>query len=156
MEARAKNDKVISVAKELAMFIEDGHRGYMKAADETKDAALRSLCLRESQQRASFLSELNSIITRYGGTPQDSGTVKGALYRQFMDVKAGITGSDDVSIINSCIFGEEWAIKAVHSALDHDDLPADVRGSIEKQHTVCHTALTELKALKEQRKSSNS
>ena len=155
MEARAKNDNVISACRELAHFIEDGHRGYKKAADETRDARLKSFCLRQSEQRASFLNELNGIITHYGGSPEDSGTVKGALYRQFMDVKAGLTGNDDVSIINSCIFGEEWAIKAVHDALD-EELPLDVRASIEKQHTVCHAALTELKAMKDLYKSSKS
>lgn len=153
MEARAKNDKVISTCRELAHFIEDGHRGYKKAADETRDSRLKSFCIRQSEQRSRFLNELNGIIRNYGGSPEDSGTVKGALYRQWMDVKAGLTGSDDLSIINSCIYGEEWAIKAVQDALDEDELPVDVRSAIEQQHTVCHTALTELKAMKEQYKS---
>lgn len=155
MEARANNDKVVSTLRELALFIEDGHRGYKKAADETRDSKLKSFCLRESQQRENFLNELNGLITQYGGDPEHKGTVKGALYRQFMDVKAGLTGNDEVSIINSCIFGEEWAIRAVHNALDND-IPAEVRSVIERQHTVCHSALTELKALKEQYRSTSS
>jgi uncharacterized protein (TIGR02284 family) len=155
MEARANNnDKVVSTLKELALFIEDGNRGYKKAADETGNTALKSFCLSQSEQRQSFLNELNSIITLHGGKPEHSGTVKGALYRQFMDVKAGITGSDDVSVINSCIFGEEWAIRAVHDALDND-LPADVRSVVEKQHSVCHSALNQLKAMKDQYRSTS-
>lgn len=156
MEARAKNDKVISACRELAHFIEDGNRGYKKAADETRDMRLKSFCIKQAEQRNRFLNELNQIIRNYGGSPEESGTVKGALFRQWMDVKAGLTGSDDISIINSCIYGEEWAIKAVNDALEEDELPVDVRSAIENQHTVCQDTLTELKMMKEQYKSSKS
>jgi uncharacterized protein (TIGR02284 family) len=154
MEARASNDKVVSALRELALFVKDGNLGYKKAADETRDAQLKAFCLRQSVQRGEFLGELNGLITSYGGDPEHDSTVKGKIYRQFMDVKAGLTGSDDVSIINSCIFGEEWAIKAIHDCLD-EELPSDVRSSVERQHTVCHTALTELKAMKEGYKSAS-
>lgn len=150
----SKNDKVVSTLRELALFIKDGNLGYRKAADETRTAQLKAFCLRESEQRSRFLNELNGIITRYGGDPQTDSTIKGKLYRQFMDVKAGLTGGDDVAVINNCIFGEEWAIKAVHDALDNE-LPADVREVVERQHTVCHTALTELKAMKDQYRSAS-
>lgn len=150
----AKNDKVVGTLRELALFIKDGNLGYKKAADETRTAQLKAFCLREAEQRGRFLHELNSIITRFGGDPQTDSTIKGKLYRQFMDVKAGLTGNDDVSVINNCIFGEEWAIRAVHDALDNE-LPADVREVVERQHTVCHTALTELKAMKDQYRSAS-
>lgn len=143
-----KNDKVISALSELALFVKDGNLGYKKAADETKDAEIKSFCLEQSALRASFLSEINSIITRLGGDPENKGTVKGTLYRQFMDLKAAVTGSDDEGIINSCIFGEDWAIKAYHDALDSEGLPVDIRTTLERQHQACHQALSKLKTMK--------
>lgn len=143
-----RNEKTISCLSELAQFVKDGNLGYKKAAEETKDAQLKSFCLQQSSLRGEYLSDLNSIITSLGGDAEQSGTVKGALYRQFMDVKAAVTGADEEGIINSCIFGEEWAIKAYHEALEDENLPVDVRTRLETQHQACHNALSQLKTMK--------
>jgi uncharacterized protein (TIGR02284 family) len=144
------NEKVINVLCELAEFVKDGKLGYKKAAEETKDARLKEFCNTHSQERASFLTELNGIITRLGGNPETSGTVKGSIYRQWMDVKAALTGNDEEAVINSCLYGEEWAQKAFHDALEHSELPTDVRQVVEKQHQASHTAYGELEAMKKQ------
>jgi uncharacterized protein (TIGR02284 family) len=146
-----KNEKVISVLTELAEFVKDGKLGYKKAAEETKDATLKQFCNEHSQQRAEFLTELNGILTRLGGSPETSGTVKGSIYRQWMDVKATLTGNDEGAIINSCLYGEEWAQKAYHDALEHSELPTDVRQMVEKQHQASHTAYSQLEGMKKQK-----
>jgi uncharacterized protein (TIGR02284 family) len=143
-----KNQKAVDALCELAQFVKDGNLGYKKAANETKDSEIKAFCNEQSSLRGTFLSEINSFITRLGGEIETSPTIKGTLYRQFMDVKAAVTGADDEGIINSCIFGEEWAIKAYHEALECDDLPVDVRSSVEKQHQTCHEALGKLKVMK--------
>lgn len=143
-----KNEKVISVLSELAEFVKDGNLGYKKAANESKDSEIKAFCTEQSNLRAQFLSEINSTIVSLGGKTETSGTVKGALYRQYMDVKAAVTGNDEEAILNSCIFGEEWAIKAYHQALESNELPIDVRSKIEKQNQVCNEALGKLKTMK--------
>lgn len=145
-----KDEKIVSALSELAMFVKDGKVGYKKAADETKDAKLKGFCMGESEKRAKFLAELNSVITRHGGNPENCDTVKGKLYHQWMDIKSALTGRDDEAIIGSCIYGEEWAIKAYHEALECKDLTPDVRMLVEKQHEACHTAYSELKKMKEE------
>lgn len=143
-----KNEKVISVLRELAEFVKDGHLGYKKAANETKDHEIKTFCLEQSNLRSQFLAEINTTIVSLGGEKETSGTIKGGLYRQFMDVKAAVTGSDDEAILNSCIFGEEWAIKAYHQALESSELPVEVRSKLEKQNQVCNEALGKLKTMK--------
>lgn len=141
------NEKVVSALCELAEFVKDGQLGYKKAADETKDIQLKQFCIDRSQERASFLSELNTLITRYGGSPENDSTIKGKIYRQWMDVKATLTGNDEEAIINSCLYGEEWAQKAFHDALEND-LPQDVRMVVERQHQASHTAYKKLQDMK--------
>lgn len=145
-----KNEKIVSAASELAQFVKDGKVGYKKAADETKDAALKAFCNEESIKRATFLNELNSIITLNGGNPEKADTVKGKLYHQWMDIKAALTGRDDEAIIGSCIYGEEWALKAYDDALENNELPSDVRMTLTKQKETCHNAYVKLKQMKEQ------
>lgn len=146
METR--NEKVVSVIRELAEFVNDGVMGYKKGAEETKDEHLRSFCYIHSAERSRFLNELNNILRRHGEDPEKSGTFKGALYRQWMDVKAALTGRDDDSIINSCLYGEEWAIKAYKDALENRDIPYDIRQMLEEQYRACQQAYNELKQMK--------
>lgn len=146
METR--NEKTISVVSELAEFVNDSIIGYKKGAEETKNTHLRSFCYIHSAERSRFLDELNTILRRNGEDPERSGTVKGALYRRWMDVKAAFTGSDDEAIINSCLYGEEWALKAYHEALENSELPVDVRQTIELQRQSCKQAYNELQEMR--------
>lgn len=50
-----------------------------------------------------------------------------------MDVKAVFTGRDEEAIINSNLYGEEWAQKAFADALETGILPAEVQQVVEKQ-----------------------
>jgi len=150
MATNEKNEKVISIISELAEFVKDGKLGYQKAAEETDDVQIKSFCNQHSQERSVFLNELNGIITRLGGDPEKSGTVKGSIYRQWMDVKATLTGKDEEAIINACLYGEEWAQKAYHDALEQEELPADIRQVVEKQHQAAHTAYEKLTQMKTQ------
>lgn len=151
MDTKMNNEKVVSVISELAEFVKDGQLGYKKAAEETKDPNLKQFCIAHSTERATFLTELNEIITRYGGNPEMDSTVKGKIYRQWMDVKAALTGNDEEAIIGSCLYGEEWAQKAFHDALEYE-LPMDVKQVVEKQHQASHEAYTELQSMKSMHK----
>ena len=97
----------------MTEFVNDGHAGYLHAAKEDKHLEHQDFYARLAQQRKSFADELNQYIRSAGGDPEKSTTIKGKFYRQFMDLKAAVTGSNDTSIINSCLFGEEWAAESL-------------------------------------------
>ncbi len=146
METR--NEKTISAVRELAEFVNDGILGYKKGAEETKNEQLRSFCYIHSAERSRFLDELNNILRRYGEDPEQSGTMKGAFYRQWMNVKSAFTGADDEAIINSCLYGEEWALKAYDDALNNSELAMDVRQTIETQREAAQQAYNDLQEMK--------
>jgi uncharacterized protein (TIGR02284 family) len=142
------NDKMISVMRELLEFVNDGAKGYKTAADETNDDHIRSFCLEHALQREQFAVELNAILKKCGSDPEKSGTIKGALYRQWMDVKATLTNSDDEAIIASCLYGEEWALKAYNDALDSDNgLTPEAARIIMQQRDKVLRAYEELKEM---------
>ena len=146
METR--NEKTISALSELAEFVNDGVMGYKKGAEGTKDAEVRTFCIGKVQERQQFLSEINTFITQQGGEPETSGTVKGAIYRQWMAVKSALTGADDEAMINACSYGEEWAIKAYDDALMNQELPLEIRQTLEMQRQECKHAYNELHEMK--------
>ncbi|WP_181304199.1 PA2169 family four-helix-bundle protein [Rufibacter sp. XAAS-G3-1] len=141
-----EKQKVVQVLKELNEFVHDGLEGYERAARESTDSLRQDAYRRFSQQRLAFANELNQIIQQHGGTPERDTTAKGKLYRQWMDFKAAITGSNEEAILGSCIYGEEWAQKAYRDALDHE-LPAEVRGTILRQREASTDVLTYLHQL---------
>ncbi len=138
----------MEVLKELNEFVHDGLEGYERAAKESTDTLRQDVYRRFSQQRLAFANELNQIIQQHGGSPERDTTAKGKLYRQWMDFKATITGSNEEAILGSCIYGEEWAQKAYRDALDHE-LPAEVRGVILRQREASTDVLTYLHQLRE-------
>ncbi len=138
----------MEVLTELNQFVHDGLEGYERAAKESTDSLRQDVYRRFSQQRLAFANELNQVIQQHGGSPERDTTAKGKLYRQWMDFKATITGSNEEAILGSCIYGEEWAQKAYRDALDHE-LPAEVRGIILRQREASTDVLTHLHQLRE-------
>ena len=142
-----KYEAAVPIIRELLEFVNDGIKGYRTAAEETRDEYLKNLCLRNIDQRREFALALNAILVKCGVIPEESGTVKGALYRQWMDLKASLTDFDDEAIIASCLYGEEWTLKAYNDALDSGHLPLEFKSKIRSQGMRVQESYTELKEL---------
>ncbi len=127
------NDRIASILSELTEFINDGIAGYDRAARESANPEFQNYYRDLADQRRKFADELNMQITRFGGIPERDTTIKGKFYRQWMDLKAAFAGSDERAILDSNIYGEEWAQKAFNDALDNYELPDDLRTLIERQ-----------------------
>ena len=148
MEDTAKT-KTLEVLQELTLFVNDGHEGYKHAAKEEKHQAHKDFYEGLATQRQRFAEELNQFIRTLGGEPEDGTTLKGKFYRQWMDVKATLTLHNDKAIIGSNIYGEEWAQKAFDDALEHKDLPANIRQVVERQKQASLDVIRKLKEMKE-------
>ena len=66
-----------------------------------------------------------------------------------MDLKAAIAGKDRQTILNNCEFGEDAAQKAYRSALEEDDLSANVRATIESQKQLLLEAHDRIKMMRD-------
>ena len=143
--------KLADTLNELTLFVNDRIEGYRKAAHETKDAEnlvyYRSLI----QQSEQFVHELNSMAIGAGGAGEDSTTLKGKFYRGFMDAKALLTGRNEQSLLDSNIYGEEWALKAYREALEGGELSEAARAAVQRQYEASQQTYEKLKVLKEQR-----
>ena len=126
----AVNDKTIEVLNDLIQINNDRVRGYEKAADETNssDADLRTLFTDFANESRGYASELTALVSSLGAEPAEDTTIKGKVYRAWMDVKAVVTGSNRKAILGSCEFGEDAAQTAYKQALESDaELPAEIR-----------------------------
>ena len=128
----ASNEEVISTLNNLIETCRDGQQGFQTAAAAVERGDLKQLFHTYSQQRASFVGQLQDEVRRLGGDPENAGSVAATLHRGWIDLKAAVTGRDDAAILAECERGEDSAVSNYRDALGVD-LPANVRSIVERQ-----------------------
>jgi uncharacterized protein (TIGR02284 family) len=113
----------------------DRVEGYEKASMQTTDEDLRSVFTNMASQSRRLADELKQLVRGEGEDPAQGTTMRGKIYRTWMDVKATFTGNNRKSLLASCEYGEDAAQRAYESALKEKDVSGDVRQTIEKQRT---------------------
>lgn len=129
---------------ELLYFVNDRIEGYQRAVEESKDAQLSGYYKQLVSQSQQFANQLNDYLRQQGGERQTGTTLKGKLYRGWMDAKAALTGRDEKAILGSNIYGEEWALKAYKDALDDGSLAGAMRQTVEHQYELSQKTYREL------------
>lgn len=145
-----KTQKQATSLQELLLFVNDRIAGYEHAVAESQDLSLRSYYQQLVQQSQDFADNLNAHLARKGGTTETGTTLKGKLYRTWMDTKAALTGSDEKAILGSNVYGEEWALKAYKEALSDQSLSGALRQSVQRQYDTSQRTYQRLKQLEAQ------
>jgi len=146
------NEKTSEVLNDLIRINNDRIKGYEKATNETdvKDVDLQVIFRQLSAESRSYVNDLSGYVAISGTEVENDTTVRGKIYRAWMDVKATFTGKDRKSILASCEFGEDAAQKAYDSALSGDaELPAEVRQLIMDQKSSLKKSHDRIKALRD-------
>ncbi|SNR83303.1 MULTISPECIES: PA2169 family four-helix-bundle protein [Hymenobacter] len=136
-----------STLQELLYFVNDRIEGYQRAVDESEDAELRGYYKQLVSQSQKFANDLNTALRQQGAEEQNATTLKGKLYRRWMDAKASLTGQDEKAILGANIYGEEWALKAYEDALSQGTLEGGVRLAVERQYALSQKTYDKLKKL---------
>jgi uncharacterized protein (TIGR02284 family) len=143
----AKPSPKAATLDELLYFVNDRIEGYERAVAESQDAELRGYYKQLVSQSQQFATDLNTYLTREGGERETSTTLKGKLYRAWMDAQAAVTGRNEKTILDANIFGEEWALKAYKEALADQTLTGAVRQAVERQYALSQKTYDRLQKL---------
>jgi uncharacterized protein (TIGR02284 family) len=142
-----KTSEQAATLQELLHFVNDRIEGYQRAVDESEDPQLRGYYKQLVSQSQQFATDLNTFLTQAGGDRENATTLKGKIYRAWMDTKAVVTGRDEQAILGSNIYGEEWALKAYEDALASRALRGTMRQAVERQYTLSQNTYRRLKNL---------
>jgi uncharacterized protein (TIGR02284 family) len=137
------NEKLAEVLNDLIEINNDRVKGYTKAAAEAKDedADLKVIFTSMAGESKKYAAELTAQVSQLGAEPATDTTIRGKIYRVWMDVKATFTGSNRQALLESCEFGEEAAQKAYTDALSSDvEINAPIRQLITAQQEALKTA----------------
>ena len=129
-----KNENVLN---DLIQINNDRIAGYEKAAKHLKETNddLHNIFNAMALQSRQFVNQLRVQLGKQGDGPDDETTVKGKIYRAWMDMKATFSSDDRKAALESCEYGEDAALRAYASALEEDDLSSEQRAILETQRS---------------------
>lgn len=140
------------VTKDLIETLRDGEKGYAQAAERIANTTRADLAVKfqaYSTQRARFAAELEAMADAYGDDIQESGSLAGALHRGWMSIKDVLAGKDPAGVIEAVNSGEAHAVAEFERALN-EDISADLRRVVERQHADVVAASRNIEMLDEQ------
>jgi uncharacterized protein (TIGR02284 family) len=146
------NEKTAEILNDLIEINNDRVRGYEKAAKETdaKDADLRALFDDLASDSRRFANELSRHVAGSGEKPAEGTTLRGKIYRAWMDIKVSFSGNDRKAILASCEYGEDAAQKAYDQALSSDaEITADIRQLIMDQKSSLKQSHDKIKRMRD-------
>lgn len=123
----------------------DSEEGYKLASEKVDEPYFKGLFLSISGTRAEFAKEIFEEITRLGGDPTYTTSIKGDLHRTWIDIRAAFTKNNEELIIEECIRGEESMLEDYEEAFKDIHLPTDIGSMLSKQMTSIRADLNRLK-----------
>ena len=127
------SNNIASVLNELVETSKDGEKGFRTAAEDPKNPELKTLFTQRAGDCAKGAAELQQIVMRMGGKPEQGGSVAGAMHRGWVDLKSAVTKRDDLAILEECERGEDVAKAKYRKALEQT-LPEDIRAVVQRQY----------------------
>ena len=131
------NENTVEVLNDLIRINNDRVEGYGKAIAQSEKENLDLINTFEKMitQSTDYLTDLGSLVSKYGGTVSTDSTIMGKIYRTWMDVQITFSANDRKNILSECEFGEDAAQKAYNMALYEKDLTEEARALIMVQKT---------------------
>lgn len=126
----------------------DSIDGYTEAAKDAENGRFTAMFTSRATERRAAATQLQSVVSRLGGNPEDDGTVLAGAHRVFLDLKAAVTGRDDKAIVNEVERGEDHIKAKFEDALKDQDLSPETRAAIQDAWTSVKAGHDEMSNLK--------
>jgi uncharacterized protein (TIGR02284 family) len=126
----------------------DAEKGYALAAADVRDPTLKARFLARVKERADFVLALQDAIHRMGATPENEGTMRGAIHRGFTGISRIARGRNDAKIVEQCVRGERAALDGYEAALRRvffRRLPPELKAMVEAQYSSIKRSLDYLR-----------
>lgn len=126
------NEKNISLLNGLIETSRDGVEGFKKCAEDAHDPQLKIYFQDRAKSCEEAVRTLSEKVREYGGEPDKSGTIKGALHRGWIDFRTALTNKDNLAVLEECERAEDIALAAYKDALK-EEMPENLRSLITQQ-----------------------
>lgn len=127
MNGHETRSDILDKLNQLLTRNHEAAKGYEQAAENAKDAELKSLFMVQSRQRSEFALELDREIRALGGTPDADTSVASDLHRAWINIKSAFTPNDDKATVEECKRGDQVALNDYSEILNDTTLMASTR-----------------------------
>ena len=137
-------EKVSNKLNELLEKNYDAEKGYLNAADNVDIARLKIIFKNRASERSQFAKELRTEILSYGQIPEDNGSVKGAMHRNWMSLKSLFSSNDEEAILEEALRGEKASLNEYDEILTEGAFAPSTRKMLENQRQRIQSAINNL------------
>lgn len=142
------NEDAIDILNDLLESCRDGEYGFRECAEHTKAQDIKTVLGQRAEDCRMAAVDLQALILKMGGEPEEGGTASGALHRGWVSVKGTLTGYSDYAMLDECERGEDVALANYRKALKQA-LPAAARALVEKQSQGAQRNHDQIKAMRD-------
>lgn len=140
----------IDTLNDLIEVCKDGEYGFRSCAEHTRSTELKQLLERRADECRKGAQELQTLVVRAGGRPEEGGSASGAMHRGWVSVKGTLAGYSDKAMLEEVERGEDVAIERYRDALQNAALPAEMRAIVEQQYEGVKRNHAEMRTLRDQ------
>ncbi|NNC49093.1 MAG: PA2169 family four-helix-bundle protein [Flaviramulus sp.] len=134
-------EKISNKLNELLVKNYDAEKGYLNAIENVDNDRLKMFFKRRASERSEFAKELRTEILRYGELPEDSGSIKGTVHRNWMTLKSLFSSNNEEAILEEAIRGEEANLEEYNEILKERTLPPSIDSMLLKQKNAIQAAI---------------
>lgn len=126
---------------ELLVKNYDAEKGYINAIENIESDKLKMYFKRRASERSEFAKELRTEILQYGEIPEDSGSFKGVMHRNWTSLKATFSSNNEEMVLEEAIKGEEASLEEYNELLKERNLPPSIDALLLKHKNAIQSAI---------------
>jgi len=134
---------------ELLTRAYDAEQGFLVAAGEVENQALKDWFRANSDQRRSFGHSIKELLKDLNVKADKGPGITGKAHQAFMKLRSALSDEQDKAMIAECRRGEETALEEYDEALKSFEFRTDARKILEDQAKHVRTQLSTLKTIEE-------
>lgn len=135
------SEEISNKLNELLVKNYDAEKGYLNAIDNVDSNDLKMFFKRRASERSEFAKELRTEILRYGQIPEESGSFKGTMHRNWMSLKSTFISNNEESVLEEAIRGEEASLEEYDKLMKENNLPPTIDNLILKHRNAIQAAI---------------
>jgi uncharacterized protein (TIGR02284 family) len=135
------SEKISNKLNELLVKNYDAEKGYLNAIDNVENKNLKMFFKRRASERSEFAKDLRTEILRYGEIPENDGSFKGTMHRNWTTLKATFSSNNEEAVLEEAIKGEKASLKEYDEILADSTLPPTIDSLLTKQKNAIQAAI---------------
>ncbi|WP_439153301.1 ferritin-like domain-containing protein [Winogradskyella sp.] len=145
-----KYEKIVSdKLNELLVKNYDAEKGYINAIKEVENRNVKNFFKNRAEERSKFARQLRTEILTYGEIPEDSGSFKGLMHRNWMSLKATFSSNNEETILDEALRGEKASLEEYNELLSNNNFPSRLIELLREQRNAIEAAINSVKLYEE-------